>query len=116
MASASLDPEDPAQARQLLIQLLDAGDYQITGRAQREGYLILQDLGIRPCDGALIEYVVRELRRGRPIRRMIRGDPPDSAPRGWSMKDCDGHGLFIEMTLEEVRMGQQMAFLISFHR
>jgi hypothetical protein len=32
------------------------------------------------------------------------------------MRDCDGRGLFIEMTLEEVRMGQNLAFLISFHR
>jgi hypothetical protein len=31
------------------------------------------------------------------------------------MRNCDGHGLFIEMTIEDKRMGQQVAFLISFH-
>ena len=116
MASADRDPEDPAEARQLLIGLFDSGDYLITDRARRDGYPILPQLGLRPCDGALAEYTLRLLRGGHPIRRMIRGDPPDSLPRGWCMRKCDRHGLFIEMTIEEVRMGQQMAFLISFHR
>jgi hypothetical protein len=116
MASANPDPEDPGAARQLLIQLFDAGDYLITERARREGCAILPSLGMRPCDGALVEYVLRLLRGGHPLRRMIRGDPPDSLPRGWCLRNCDGRRLFIEMTIEEVRMGRHMAFLISFHR
>ncbi len=116
MSSANPDPEDPNDARQLLIQLFDEGDYRITGRALREGFAILPSLGMRPCDGALVEYVLRLLRGGHRIHRMIRGNPPDSQPRGWYMKDCDGQGLFIELTIEEVRMDQQEAFLISFHR
>jgi hypothetical protein len=115
MASANPDPEDPGEARRLLIRLFDAGDYQITERARREGYPILPTLGLRRCDGALVEYVLRLLRGGHEMRRMIRGDPPDSLPRGWCVRNCDGRGLFIEMTLEEPRMGQPMAFLISFH-
>ncbi len=116
MPGENLDPEDPVEARRLLIRLFDAGDYRITERALREGFPILEELGRRPSDGALIAYVLRLLRRGHAIRRMIRGEPPDSMPRGWCMRDCDGHGLFIEMTVEELRMGRQAAFLISFHR
>ena len=116
MASVTPDPEDPGDARRRLIQLFDGGDYLITQRAQREGYPILRDLGRRSCDGALIEYVLHLLRGGHRIRRMIRGDPPDSQPRGWCIRNCDGNGLFIEMTIEEVRMGQAVACLISFHR
>jgi hypothetical protein len=116
MASAEdPDPEDPGAARQLLARLFDEGDYLITERARREGYPILPSLGLRPCDGALVEYVLRSLRGGHPLKRMIRGAPPDSLPRGWCMRNCDGHGLFIEMTIEEKRMGQQVAFLISSH-
>src|SRR5947209_2255994 len=113
MASANPDPEDPHEARALLIRLFDGGDYQITERARRDGYPILPALRMRRGDGSLVEYALRLLRGGHPIHRMIRGSPPDSLPRGWCMRDCDGHGLFIEMTLEEVRMGQHMAFLIS---
>lgn len=116
MAAEDLDLEDPGKARQLLVRLFDGGDYRITQRALREGYPILADLGQRPSDGALVGYVLRLLRRGHDIHRIKRGEPPDSMPRGWCMRDCDGHGLFIEMTIEEVRMGQQVAFLISFHR
>jgi len=116
MASADLDPEDPVEARRLLIRLLDAGDYRITDRARREGLPILRAFGVRsPLDGSLVEFVLRLLRGGHPIHRMIRGQPPDSLPRGWCMRNCDGHGLFIELTIEEVRMGQQVAFIISFH-
>jgi hypothetical protein len=116
MASADLDPEDPDKARPLLVRLLEEGDYRITDRARNDGFPILRVLGVRdPLDGSLVDFVLRLLRRGHPIRRMIRGEPPDSLPRGWCMKNCDGHGLFIELTIEEVRMGQQVAFLISFH-
>ncbi len=116
MASADRDPEDPVEARRLLIQLFDAGEFRITERARREGIPILPSLGIRYLqEGGLVRYVMRLLRRGHELRRMIRGDPPDSRPRGWCMKNCDGSGLFIEMTVEEVKMGQPVAVLISFH-
>jgi hypothetical protein len=115
MASPNPDPEDPVQARRLLIRLFAAGDYHITDRARQDGYPLLPALGLRPCDGSLVEYALRLLRRGHRLRRMIRGNPPDSLPRGWCMRNCDGRRLFIEMTLEEPRMGQQVAFLISFH-
>jgi hypothetical protein len=94
--------------------LFGAGDYHITERARREGYPLLPALSLRPCDGSLVEYALRLLRAGHPIHRMIRGDPPDSLPRGWCMRKC-GRRLFIEMTLEEPRMGHHMAFLISIH-
>ncbi len=111
-------PEDSAEARRLLIQLLEErGFYRISGRARDEGTPILKGRGFRsPLDGSFVVYVLSLLRRGYPrLRRMLRGNPPDSIPRGWCMRNCDGNGLFIEMTVERVRANQYEAFLISFH-
>src|SRR5256885_1020494 len=113
----AMDPEDPNQARLLLIRLLDEGDYRVTDRARNEGLPILRMLGFEnPLEGSLVQYVVDLLRGSHPIHRMIRGEPPDSLPRGWGLRNCDGQGLFIELIIEERKMGQPEAWLISFHR
>ena len=55
------------------------------------GLPILPSLGIRYLqEGGLIRYVIRLLRGGHEIRRMIRGDPPDSPLHGHALRDLHG--------------------------
>jgi hypothetical protein len=116
MASANPDPEDPGAARQLLIRLFEQDDWQITDRARREGFPILRRLGIPfPTDWALVDYVLDLLREAYPMHIIPRGDPPGSRANGYVMNNSDGRGLYIELTIEEARIGQPLAWIMSFH-
>ena len=116
MASADRGPEDPGKARRLLIGLFENDDWRITERARREGFPILRRLGVPyPTDWALVEYVLSLLRENYPMHIIQRGNPPGSRANGYVMNNSDGHGLYIELTIEEERIGRPVAWIISFH-
>jgi hypothetical protein len=116
MPSADRGPEDLGEARRLLIRLFENCDCQITVRARRQGFPILRRLDIPyPTDWALVDYVLDRLRENYPMHIIRRGNPPGSLAKGYVMNNSDGHGLYIELTIEEERSGRTLAWIISFH-
>lgn len=108
-------PEALEEARQQLARLFDAGDYEITDQAQLDGFPILRREGLRPTEGALVGWILDLLASNFPMHAVGLGEPPCSGGIGWVMNNADNQGLYIKLALEERRIGQGVAWLLSFH-
>jgi hypothetical protein len=112
----SAEEDGLGEARQRLTELFDADDWEVTESAVTAGLPILRRMGnAYPTRAALIDYVLDLLRADFPMHTIQRGDPPGSLSVGYVMNNSDGLGLYIELAIEEVRMGQPRAWLLSFH-
>lgn len=98
------------EARQELIRLLEADEYEITGKAEAEGRRILKQHMDHPTQWAVIEFALKLLKSSFPLHAVPQGDPPGSRGIGYEMRNADGRGLYIKLKLEGGK-----AWLISFH-
>lgn len=114
MALPGSDPrlED---VRRRLIALLDAADYRATKRALEEGFQILKDWGITPTEWGLVDYILKRLRQGHPIREAPQGDPPGCHGIAYELKHADSSDLYIKLRIDEQSFGHELVIVISFH-
>jgi hypothetical protein len=114
MADSSEDPR-LAVIRARLIRLLDEAEYRITRRALEEGLRILKDWEVTPTEWGLVEFILRKLRGGHPLREALQGDPPGSHGVAYELKQSDERGLYIKMTIVEQAFDRELVVVISFH-
>lgn len=98
------------EARAELIRLIEAGDFQITDKAEQEGRRILLQWVAVPTQWAVMEFGLRLLKTNFPLHAVLQGDPPGSHGTAYEMRNCDAKGLYLKFRLENGK-----AWLISFH-
>jgi hypothetical protein len=98
-------------ARQRLIELIEADEWEITGSAIKDGFDVLRSTGEYPTQWKIVKYVLDLLKSDFPIHAVGLGEPPGSAGVGYVMNNADGRGLYIKLKVEEDRT----AWVVSFH-
>src|SRR5437660_998844 len=106
---------DPALARQRLIELLEEGRWRFTDAAFNEGRIVLRAAcGRTPSDCVMVDYILKHLRNGFPILRTPMGEPPGSKGIGWVMNNSDGNHTYIKLKIEPDGIFE-IAWIISCH-
>ena len=119
MATQTHD-DDPALARQKLIELLEDEDgrrvtWKFTRSAQDQGRNALKaHFGAFPSDEVMIEYFAHLLRSDFPIHRTPLGEPPGSGGIGWVMNNPDGNQTYIKLKIEQDGV-YDIALVLSCH-
>jgi hypothetical protein len=92
-------PSDPhAEVRRELIEAIDAGKWEFTKRALREGLVVFTRHSEHPSDTELIDYIQELLEGGFPLREVELHDPPYG--QGYELVNTDGQGLYIKLNLD----------------
>ena len=99
-------------ARQRLIELIEADDWEITDAAVESGFEIVRARGLYPTRWQVMKYALDLLKSDFPIHAVGLGEPPGSSGIGYVMNNADGLGLYIKLKIEEDRSVR----MLSFHR
>ncbi|MCI0463002.1 MAG: hypothetical protein L0Z62_39145 [Gemmataceae bacterium] len=103
------------EARQRLIELIEADEWEITDSAVADGFARLRATGDYPTQWKLVKFTLQLLKDGFPIHAVPLGEPPGSLGVGYVMNNADGRGLYIKLKIEEDRVAQLLSFHTSKH-
>jgi hypothetical protein len=104
------------KAREELICLCEADDWEVQEPALAEGIPLLRRMGVRFASrAALVRYILDLLKSDYPMHAVGLGEPPGCNGIGYVMNNSDGRGLYIKVTIEEEKKVLVMSFKTSKH-
>jgi hypothetical protein len=95
-------------ARREIIAAFEAGKWEFTKRALREGLDAFRQHSENPSDEELVDYIRDMLEAGLPLKEVDLHDPPHG--KAHELLNADGRGLYIKLKLD-----WPYVIVLSFH-